>query len=194
MSQSQGQSAADKSPLKLALAVVLSVAFVVVLIIQFGGVSSGDDDARPESGGKARAQIPHSKRGTKAAGDDARTQPAEDSAERWPRVELADVLKYDPFATPPAFSDQGSATVSPEEQRRQAEQKRREELLQKQAEREKALEKLQKEGVKAILGSSRGGTVAVIGSRTIHVGDKLDGFRVVAIKPDGVVLQEPAIE
>jgi len=189
MPQPPASSGAGRSPFKLALASVLSVVFLVVLIVQCGNISSGDDVGSGKAAGKGKRETSRGTSSAAAVRDQAELETAEDSAQPWPVVELADVLEYDPFATPPAFSDQDSAAPTrPQDERRQAERNRREELLRKQAEQEKALEKLRQEGVKAILGSSQSGNVAVIGSRTVHVGDELDGFRVVAIEPDGVVL------
>ena len=48
------------------------------------------------------------------------------------------------------------------------------------------------DGMKAVVGNPQKGLTAVVGGKTVRVGDLLDGFRVVAIDAEGVVLEKPA--
>jgi hypothetical protein len=86
------------------------------------------------------------------------------------------------------------STPSPFRRPEHDEDPRREELLRMRAAQAEALHGLRLEGVKAVVGSRRDGHVAVIGSQVVRVGDMLDGFRVVQIDPDGVIVEQPPAE
>ncbi|OHB66540.1 MAG: hypothetical protein A2V70_05300 [Planctomycetes bacterium RBG_13_63_9] len=55
---------------------------------------------------------------------------------------------------------------------------------------DQALDGLRQQGVAVVIGSGER-YVAVVGSQTVRVGDLLDGFRVIAIAPDGVTVERP---
>jgi len=176
------------TPGKLALVVVLAVVFTVVLIVQFGGSSGEEETVQLRPPCKAPLRTP-------GGGTTAQVAQLRTSLAPWPTLERDDVLRYDPFKTPSSFliQHQASATAA-EASRTHSARGREEELKRKMTEREQALDALKKEGVKAVLGSSKKGNVAVIGSQSVHVGDVFQGFRVVAIEPDGVVLEQLSLE
>ncbi|MBN2477592.1 MAG: hypothetical protein JXB62_23495 [Pirellulales bacterium] len=178
------------SPGKLLLAAGLAVALTVVLIVQFSGTSNAGDTNRSKRPKKTadRAAPPTSRAGdAPRAPEPVESQPA---VNPWPKLGREEVLEYDPFTLPVAISRHQVATEA--QSRREAEaRQRREELAQKEAAWNRALDTLQREGVTAVIGDDRDGNVAVIGSRILRVGDDLEGFRIIAIEPDGVVLQQP---
>jgi hypothetical protein len=55
------------------------------------------------------------------------------------------------------------------------------------------LEKLRQRGVGVIV-RERDKFVAMIGDRTVHVGDEINGFTVTAIEPDGVRVERKVAE
>ncbi len=105
-----------------------------------------------------------------------------------------EVLRHDPFARPAAFSQQRATVAASQGEHNDEAAQRQKELKQKQARRDQIIARLRQEGVKAIFGGGSEGTIAVVGAETIRVGDKLEGFRVIAIGPDGVVLEQPPLE
>jgi hypothetical protein len=72
-----------------------------------------------------------------------------------------------------AAADAGRANAAEERQRRP-----------------ETLEKLRGQGVQLVVIGQRERT-AMLGSRTVQVGDIVEGFRVKEIHPHGVVLEEP---
>jgi len=183
----QQSSGSPKGRLKLVLAIVLALAFVIVLIVQFGGSSAAKDPADDDD---AKSSAANGRRKKPAAKPEAAeelmivAQPPAD----WPEMELAAVLGYDPFAVPDRFTTVATEPT-PDQTPNAEEPPQQQERLQRKAEEQLILEDLQKEGVDVILGTAKDGYVAVIGSQTIRVGDEWDGFRVIDVRPDGVVLE-----
>jgi hypothetical protein len=111
---------------------------------------------------------------------------------RWKSPKLADVLEYDPFALPESFpkpktldpagnngGDSLVAAAAADDARKLAD----------------AIEQLQRElnelkaaGVQVIV-RERDQYVAMIGDRTLHVGEEIKGFTVTKIDPSGVVVE-----
>jgi hypothetical protein len=180
------------TPRQVALVAVLSVVFVVVLIMQFGG-SSGAEQATERRQASARpVRTPSA--ATASGGMETTEQRGKlpPSGRSWPTLEPKQVLSHDPFRVPADFTaDEETAgptsetELDPEAASRQAEAARR------QAEQQRTLAKLREQGVTAIVGTTKGGRVAVVGSQVVRVGDVLEGFRVIAVEPDGLVLQLP---
>ncbi len=192
---SEPEESSGTSPQKIAVAAVLTIIFVAVLVVQFGGTSSteGANQQKGTAGGPTRDSRRRHVAG--ATQEPASLDAPERSTVPWPVCELADVLRHDPFAIPEEFvkhQDTASTTSRPNLQRDAVQ--RREELLRKKAQREQALADLQRQGVLAVLGGGSEGNVAIVGSRTVRVGDEFSGVRVVAIEADGVVLDQIPIE
>jgi hypothetical protein len=180
------------TPRQLALVAVLSVVFVIVLVVQFSGGSAAEQATEPHQARKPQVQTPPAataSRGTEATQQGRKLQEA---GRPWPTLESKEVLSYDPFAAPAGLSPDNAAADSALEENLEAEAAARQaEAAERRAEQERTLTKLQGQGVTAIVGTTKRGRVAVVGSQVVRVGDVLEGFRVIAIEPEGVVLQLP---
>src|SRR5690606_25330469 len=97
--------------------------------------------------------------------------------------ELSEVQRHDPFRFPDDFQKPAPAEVA----QVVAEQAR--EVQQQRQERQAAMEALAREGVAAIVQTPRG-KAATIGKRIVREGDVIDGFRVVSIDRNGIVLED----
>lgn len=195
MRNSGRKSKTGASPRQLALVAVLAVIFVIVLIVQFGGSSDARETPKSEGAADRPSQTAGAEEGPAAASAQESAAPPQPADQEWPILQPDDVLRYDPFATPAAFAlpnEAGQPTPDLPPGAQALSQQAQAAL--KKAEQERTLTRLRQEGVKTIVGSRDQGRVAVIGTRTIHVGDLVDGFRVIAIEPDGVVVQYPASE
>ncbi len=173
MPNSQQTSKVGATPGKLVLMGVLAVVFVVVLIVQFGGDSSAEPVAALGPEATPPPQNPAVAGGRPIATPDEAPTP-------WPVLECAEVIGYDPFSLPATLvadnaSAQDVAHKSPDSERK--------------AQQEQTLKVLQSEGVKAVYGGGPQGMIAVVGSETVRIGQKLGGFRVVAIGPNGISLE-----
>ncbi len=180
---------------------VLALIFAVVLFIQFGPDEPVADSASPDE----RAPSRHSVRQT---GSNAVQGPGPNRTDRpgapaplrrpagparpWPVVSLQEAVRYDPFATPGEFIARAAVAEEQQQSRTRTATQRAQQQAQADADarRQQALETLRTVGVSAIVSDGRD-HVALIGSQMVRVGDVLEGFRVVAIGPDGVMLGEP---
>jgi hypothetical protein len=95
------------------------------------------------------------------------------------------VLGYDPFALPETLAPPEPArrTATGQEPAAGAQA----DAVRKQ--REQALSALRHQGVQMIFFNEEE-QVALLGDRFVRVGDTLDGFRVLAIEPQGITLSE----
>jgi hypothetical protein len=187
------------SPQKLALIGVLAVILLGVLYVQF---RPSDDEVPVEAPRTAQAgRAPRrSSAATKASRETAPTDGKApefllESVDRrqWKAPALDEVVRYDPFALPAAFPQpvvaaqfgargaDGVVVAAETSDNIESEADAIAELQSKLAE-------LQQRGVRVIIQGKKHAT-AVIGDRTVHVGDDVDGFTVKAIQPDGVVVE-----
>lgn len=158
--------AATVTPRQWALIAVLAVALI-------GAVYWPADDAPADAPNAdlAAAPAPNGAAGPRLPR--VRTTPSPEPKKR-PQVTLDATLRHNPFRAPLLTAQPDPAPpVEPaaEEQEQQAE-----------------LLTLRQDGVTMILGDA-GGMVATVGDRKLRVGDVIDGFCVVAIELDGVVLE-----
>lgn len=173
MPNSQQTSKVGATPGKLVLMGVLAVVFVVVLIVQFGGDSSAEPSAALGSETSPPLQNPVvTERRPTAKPDEAPTP--------WPVLQCAEVIGYDPFSTPSTLADDSASSQDIAHNSPDADRKARQ---------EQTLKELQSQGVKAVYGGGPQGMIAVVGSETVRIGQKLGGFRVVAIGPNGISLE-----
>jgi len=182
MSKSLDLSKIGASPGKLALIAVLAVVLIVVLFVQFGGGFGTKQSLNREPDGESHRSEPDGETGAQSDRPSRARGTSRDSLSPWPKLDLADVLDYNPFAVRAPVSepsDSPATTVESDAGR---------------AEQERLLQQLQQEGVQAVIGSAVKGNAAVIGSRTVRVGDVLGQLRVVAVESDGVVLEPQTIE
>ena len=191
MSTSPESSRLGASPGKLALIAVLAVILIAVIAVQFGSGSHATEGPERDPNSEGRTSTPH----PEPAGSDPARSPksgkAQETAPPWPTVDLSDVLEHDSFAASATFSSRRDSAAA---NRKPGPSAREEELARRRAEQDQSLEELRQQGVKAVVGSTRRGHAAIIGSQTVRPGDVLDGFRVIAIDSDGVVLERLAIE
>ncbi len=166
------------TPGKIAIAVVLSGIFVSLLIMQIDdGTSVAGDVLEP--GGPGTATI--ASLGTAAP---EATVPSVSKPRPWPDVSLAEARKYNPFFMPRAAGASGWNSRDSQA----AEALKQKDLQQRAEMRRLALTKLREQGVGVVLQSGEE-LVAIIGSDTVHIGDVIDGFKVVGIGRDGVTLE-----
>jgi hypothetical protein len=193
------------TPAKGALIGVLAAALVGVVYFQYG---SSDVEVVVPSGVNAEVPSPLPPVAAQALPTSSTTaEPPEDTAQaaadagpgtaitaqfdesKWKPPELARVVAYDPFALPAAFPQpvqtvagaQSGVDSEGETDAATAAAKLAEAIESLQSE----LKALQERGVHVII---RGGNeyVAMIGDRTVRVGDEINGFKVTSIEPDGV--------
>lgn len=187
------------TPQKLAVIGVLAVVLVGVLYMQFGGslgraTVDQDVSARAPRGPGQGASARHGEAEDMTTESGAKQEWLLASVERrpWKAPALGDVVRYDPFALPAAFPQPaatgvvgiGMAEAGVESADANSEELRRAEAI---AAVQAKLQELQQRGVRVIIQGRR--QAAVIGDRTVHVGDDVDGFTVKAIKSDGVVVE-----
>ena len=180
---------------KAALVAVLAVVLLVVLYLQFG--PSGEDYVAPQDSEHRRPPASSSNQtsATPAASlttiggvtrTSGRAAPIDES--HWKTPDLAAVIAFDPFAVPETFpkSEQILAVAGQESESGSEDPAVAAELLTEAVEQLRLeLEELQQRGVHVIV-KQRDQYVAMIGDRTVHVGDEIGGFTVTAIEPDHV--------
>jgi len=187
---------------------VLAILFVGVLVSQFAGASPKPIASTTGSPSRARRPIAAGATTDNPAASGSRTpipdHPKDDHP--WPGFPLAKVLEFDPFATPASLaagSDEAlprgraeklalQKSAAAEKDRAAAEKaamQKAEDAEKDRAKHQQALAKLKQETVRAIVGTERG-FAAIVGTRTVHVGDRLHGFLVKEIRADGVILED----
>ena len=107
----------------------------------------------------------------------SKTLPA---VKKWPQVDLEAALRHDPFSSP-LLASQNATT----ETETDAAANQRDQVVDLLA--------LKQDGVSIVL-QDDAGMVATVGGLKLHVGDVIDGYRVVAIEMDGVVLERVKTE
>jgi hypothetical protein len=190
-------SAAKQSgitPAKLALIGVLGLVLIAVLYIQFGGSNEVVPPVAAKPAARTRPEAGrNSTREELEQPDGAQLLETNHIAnlDRWQPPKLQTVIQHDPFALPASFPQPqqvagaeaalanlgdpvgDNAAVAAE-------------LLETKLEQSRAeLEALRQLGVQVVI-QQADGYVAMIGDRTIHVGDEINGFTVVAIDSEGV--------
>jgi hypothetical protein len=191
---------AGATPKKLALIGVLAVVLVGVLYFQFGG--SAEEDVPLVTAAEATTKRPPRPATSAAAGAAKATSSVPEAKEwllepidrpQWKAPELAHVVRYDPFALPAAFPQPGgvgaTGVTTPDGVVVAAGTETDEDLRsQTIAEIHTKLNELKQRGVRVII-DGRKNAAAIVGDRTIHVGDEIEGFTVKAIDSDGVVVE-----
>jgi hypothetical protein len=181
------------TPTKLALIGVLGVILILVGYSQFGGFS---EDVPPPTGESPVRRSPEvvRKEANRAPdqvviAESTSGMSAKDLS-KWRPPDLAAVIQYDPFALPASFPQPQPTAFEaalaqsgdqPTEPSLTGIASLKERTQQTQAE----LEALRHLGVQVVI-RQHDQYVAMIGDRTIHVGDEINGFTVIAIDSDGV--------
>jgi hypothetical protein len=187
MPRSHTKPGAGVSRFKLALVAVLAVVLLVVLIVQFGGASNTQGADERENTVKGRPSTPAQERAAARPQNVRKHSKPRLTTAPWPVFDRADVVRYDPFATPARFLSQQAAAQDKQSADKAA--SAADKVVKKQADLDRALAALQQQGVTMVIGGSKG-RVAVVGDQTVGVGDVLDGFRVITIAPDGITLRQ----
>ena len=186
---------AGVTPAKIALIGVLAVALPGVLYVQFGGLESSSSAVQSDS---LAPSSPESMTANSNSSRDSMTElvPAGTAPKKaltlahWQPPEIAAAVKYDPFARPASFPEPRSAELAgalaqDKAKTRQDESTRRAASDAQRQQTQAELEGLRKQGVHAIV-KRDDKYVAIVGDQEVHVGDKIDGFTVIAIDADGV--------
>lgn len=165
------------TPGKIALMAVLAGVFAALLIMQLGDDSSSIAIVEPSQGGVTTRAVISSRQSNYEQTE--LLAPLVVKQRSWPEISLKEVRAHDPFAMPRVIGD---------DQDESADLELEQESIRQLAEaRRRALMALREKGVAIVL-QSGDELVAVIGSDTVRIGDVIDGFKVVAIGPDGVKL------
>jgi hypothetical protein len=132
-----------------------------------------------------------------AAGEPSRMTSQVLAPERWKAPDLATIVQYDPFALPLAFPQpvqvRNAQGLTSEGIVAADAATRASQLADAVAKLHTELESLRQRGVSVIV-KQHDQYVAMIGDRTIHVGDEINGFTVTAIEPDGVRVEKKVQE
>lgn len=180
---------------KAMLIALLAVVLIAVIYIQIGRFSESDiiaisptvPEYRPP---RPLAALPIAQAAADVPATNARTATAAVfDPSKWAAPNLASVTAFDPFALPATFPQPPTADsprlADDAESEATAGSVRAAELADAVEALRMELTALQERGVHVIV---RDGNkyVALIGDRTVHVGDDINGFTVTAIEPDGV--------
>jgi hypothetical protein len=172
---------------------VLATIFVTVLIFQFGTAGASPKPLVSKAG---QPDIPRPPTVTRAATGTAAANSGQETPKSghpksdhpWPGFPLAKVLEFDPFAQPASLAAVHDGIPTGSNVKDLAVQKS-EDAEKKHAQRERAITQLRQEMVRAVVGTNHG-FAAIVGKKTIRVGDQFHGFRVKEINADGVILQD----
>jgi hypothetical protein len=189
---------------KAALIGVLAVALVGVVYRQYGGSDAGQKSASSATTNQqspALSPLPAAGSPLAAGGPpvDAGVQVAlaEFDQTKWQSPDLKKVIAYDPFALPSTFPQPVRAVLDPTLATAGGDASSAalaaQQLADAVAQMQSQLADLQQRGVHVIV-NLNDEYVAMIGDRTIHVGDEINGFIVTAIEPDGVRVERKAVQ
>jgi len=182
----------------------LAIVLVLLIYTQYGPGRLEDTStgavhlSPPQASARVPVPTPSSPPEKKPPVADDTSQPANAAFDesRWIPPPLTTVISYDPFALPPLFPrpievSRGTAATSAVDsnsaEHRDGQLARAVERFQRQ------LEELKQRGVHVIIGR-RNQYLAVIGDRTLQVGDEINGFKVTAIDADGVHVEKTSVE
>ena len=157
------------TPGKLVLVAVLGIVLVSVYVYQFGG--SGEPTVELVVPKELQSEAPTLRIQTNLDEDAL-------ASRAWPPAELDTVVAYDPFALP----FWAKTTLSASRANGDAEENK---LAEEQ--KKKVLDSLRQQGATVIVVVD-GEPLALIGDKTIRVGDRLEGFQVKQISQSGITL------
>jgi type II secretory pathway pseudopilin PulG len=181
------------TPRQLVVVAVLGVILAAVVLSQWGGGSAGSS-ASTTTDHRAASQRPATiaaakdapsataaSRGTIGAGNAAgATNRTAATKPPWPQYTAAQVAQHDPFAAASAETaknGRSNGATPADASRLKGRQKQ-------------AIINLKNRGINAVVRDAQG-AAAVVGNRLVRVGDVVEGYRVVAIDRDGLVLSPP---
>ena len=185
---------------KIALIAILTIALGGVMYRQYrpsdaGDVASPSAEEAPRHGTRRAVGPAQSEATTPQNENDVQAGLTEFDQTKWKPPELTMVIAYDPFAVPASFPQPAreiAGSQMPDGSDMTAEFTANQ--LAEEVERlQTQLEELMQRGVHVIV-RQRDEYVAMIGDRTVHVGDEINGFTVTAIEPDGVRIERKSVE
>ena len=185
---------------KIALIAILTIALGGVMYRQYrpsdaGDVASPSAEEAPRHGTRRAVGLAQSEATTPQNENDVQAGLTEFDQTKWKPPELTMVIAYDPFAVPASFPQPAreiAGSQMPDGSDMTAEFTANQ--LAEEVERlQTQLEELMQRGVHVIV-RQRDEYVAMIGDRTVHVGDEINGFTVTAIEPDGVRIERKSVE
>jgi hypothetical protein len=167
---------------KLIKQMMIPVLLLVLGVVFAWPKGKSDDDALNQQSDQVEAAVSPSTLQEQPAGRSEAELLAERRRKQVPKIELSQILQHDPFALPATLTE-ALAVGTPEasdKARKNEDRKRRVEEI---------VKSLQQKRVSLIF-RGKGGVTAVLGSRTIHEGDLIEGeVRVIEIKPEGLTLE-----
>lgn len=170
------------TPGKLVVVALLATGLVAVVLFQVGG-SSAPADTRAEPSG-VRATRPPAEPDSPAA-PTASPAPSEAPSAPLPRITFEEASAYDPFAPAPALAELVAA--------RAAELNRLEADGNQPDGRSRRIDQtvaaLRDTGVHMVL-LGQDEELAIVGDRTVRVGDVMGELEVIAIHPEGITLSD----
>lgn len=196
------------TPGKAVLIGVLAAALMGVLYTQYWPDGAEEELAKLESTtiespppplhppGKAVAATPPAANVTAPASDGRDKMPPLLEPVQWKSPDVSTVVAYDPFALPPEFpqpSRLGGQGLTSDGIIAADAASRASQLADAVARLQTELETLRQRGVSVIV-KQHDQYVAMIGDRTVQVGDEINGFTVTAIEADGVRVEKKVTE
>lgn len=167
---------------------LLAVILVIVLVVQFGGGSGSGrgeaaKDAAQPAAGASSSEKPSAEASAapRAKGSSTSVSAPRRPARPWPTFTAESAAQHDPFAMPEVIARKLAKNEEAEPENKKTQAARR------PINRDQAAKMLRTKGVRAVL-RNEGGAIAVVGSQEVRVGDVLEGFRVMSIDSDGVLL------
>jgi hypothetical protein len=159
--------------------------------------SSRPTAAEAADGAKEKPTVVAAPAAEKDANGGKLTAIASLDSERWKAPEVDSIVEYDPFALPLAFPQPvrvvDSEGLTSEGIVAAEAATRANQLADAVANLHTELESLRQRGVSVIV-KQHDKYVAMIGDRTVHVGDEINGFTVTAIEADGVRVEKKVQE
>jgi len=187
---------------KIALIAILTIALGGVVYLQYGQSDAAEEapaasaDSLPRRGARRTAGSAQSEATTSQNENDVQAGLTEFDQTKWKPPELTMVIAYDPFAVPASFPQPAREIVGsqmPDGSDMSAAEFTANQLAEEVERLQTQLEELMQRGVHVIV-RQRDEYVAMIGDRTVHVGDEINGFTVTAIEPDGVRIERKSVE
>ncbi len=188
MSETQKTGTSGVSRLKLAVIAILCVLLLAVLYVQFGGTKQSTQTSEKQPAADDSAEGRQRTRRTPRPIAVANESPSA-ARSTWPALTLSEILQHNPFDLPHSLTEDLSSSVDEAADEAEEELNRQqEEARQRLAKQQAFLGKFQNSGMTVYFEDTHG-SAAIIGSRRVRPGDIIEGFLVVEVLPDGVILE-----
>lgn len=183
---------AGVTPGKLVLIGVLAVVLVGVLYIQYGPTTQQAETNAPQPTATAESTVGPARSAPTTAvvlePVDAAPRKQTGAVAGWQSPDLGSIVQYDPFSLPASFpqprhDDEGALAQDAVQTLDASAQQAA--LAAERTKSEAELQGLRQQGVHVII-RREDRYVAIVGDKEVHVGDEIDGFKVIGIDADGV--------